>query len=215
MQKFCGNPIDRSCGDRKSETFLADCVECPDSKFLFYQIGKILFFRKSEEREARLAYHSQKQCMELLEIDAIVKVLQFQCVVLGKLDGSWVISIEMPCEKGLSEEHELIAPLSLTIRDDNDAAVAGLALTLHNWHLANAFDSVTGARNESCEGGMKRRSKVNLSSKIYPRVNPVVIACVISADGQRCLLGKMKKHPVGFYSCLSGFLEVISSYSMC
>jgi NAD+ diphosphatase len=35
----------------------------------------------------------------------------------------------------------------------------------------------------------------------------VVIAAVLSRDRHRCLLGRNKQFPPGFYSCLAGFIE--------
>lgn len=47
-----------------------------------------------------------------------------------------------------------------------------------------------------------------LSNCCYPRTDPVVIMGVLSPDGERMLLGRQKKWPPGFWSCLAGFLEV-------
>jgi len=66
--------------------------------------------------------------------------------------------------------------------------------------------SNSGELTESVEGGMKRKSIVS-SRKVYPRLDPVAIACIISQDGSKCLLGNMKRAPPGFYSCLSGFID--------
>lgn len=41
----------------------------------------------------------------------------------------------------------------------------------------------------------------------YPRTDPTVIMAIISPDGEGILLGRQKKWPPGFYSCLAGFLE--------
>jgi NAD+ diphosphatase len=92
-----------------------------------------------------------------------------------------------------------------------DAAMAGLTHAMLSWHKTNHFEGIKGEPTEPCEGGMKRVSTVSRKLKLYPRIDPVAIACVISADGQRCLLGNMRKHPNFFYSCLSGFIEPCES----
>ena len=92
------------------------------------------------------------------------------------------------------------------LSSQEDSAVAGLALSLHAWHTNNKYMSKTGELTTSVEGGMKRKSTTS-GSKVYPRIDPVAIACVISQDGNKCLLGSMKRSPTGFYSCLSGFIE--------
>jgi NAD+ diphosphatase len=50
-------------------------------------------------------------------------------------------------------------------------------------------------------------SNATLNSFNYPRTDPVVIMGVISPDGERLLLGRQKKWPQGFWSCLAGFIE--------
>ncbi|CAO1625184.1 unnamed protein product [Jaminaea pallidilutea] len=50
-------------------------------------------------------------------------------------------------------------------------------------------------------------STTTLSNFSYPRTDPVVIMGVLSPDGERLLLGRQKKWPKGFWSCLAGFIE--------
>jgi len=88
-----------------------------------------------------------------------------------------------------------------------DIAIAGHALAIINWHRSNIYSSFSGQFTKCIEAGSKREC-VTTKRKIYPRCDPVAIACVISADGQRCLIGRSKKYPPGLHSCLSGFIEV-------
>ena len=37
--------------------------------------------------------------------------------------------------------------------------------------------------------------------------DPVIIVAVLSRDGTKILLGRQKRYPLNFYSCLSGFVE--------
>ncbi|KDN37740.1 hypothetical protein K437DRAFT_259668 [Tilletiaria anomala UBC 951] len=46
-----------------------------------------------------------------------------------------------------------------------------------------------------------------LSNFSYPRSDPVIIAGILSADGERILLGRQRTWPKSFYSCLAGFVE--------
>lgn len=96
-----------------------------------------------------------------------------------------------------------------------DVAIAGQALAMISWHRENQFDGRCGMPTESIEHGVKRKTTTSLEGvppvkKLYPRVDPVMIACVVSPDGRQCLLGKMKAMPKNFYSCLSGFIEVMN-----
>ena len=38
-------------------------------------------------------------------------------------------------------------------------------------------------------------------------IDPVIIVAVLSKDGERILLGRQKRFPSGFYSCIAGFME--------
>jgi 8-oxo-dGTP pyrophosphatase MutT (NUDIX family) len=38
-------------------------------------------------------------------------------------------------------------------------------------------------------------------------LDPVIIVAVLSKDGTKTLMGRQKRFPPGFYSCLAGFLE--------
>lgn len=51
-----------------------------------------------------------------------------------------------------------------------------------------------------------------LSNFHYPRTDPVIIMAIISPDGEKVLLGRQKKWPDGFYSCLAGFCEPGESF---
>ncbi|KAN0062356.1 NADH pyrophosphatase [Thecaphora frezii] len=51
-----------------------------------------------------------------------------------------------------------------------------------------------------------------LSNFHYPRTDPVIIMAILSADGESVLLGRQKKWPKGFVSCLAGFCEPGESF---
>ena len=55
-------------------------------------------------------------------------------------------------------------------------------------------------------------STQTLSNFHYPRTDPVIIMAIISPDGEKVLLGRQKKWPSGFYSCLAGFCEPGESF---
>lgn len=90
-----------------------------------------------------------------------------------------------------------------------DSSIAGQAISMMHFHKTNIFSGVNAERTKSIELGTKR--SFGKDKKIYPRLDPVAIALVISPDGSRCLLGRMKGSPKGFFSCLSGFIEQCES----
>lgn len=50
-------------------------------------------------------------------------------------------------------------------------------------------------------------STTQLTNFCCTRTDPVVILSILSPDGERLLLGRLKKWPKGFRSCLVGFIE--------
>lgn len=46
-----------------------------------------------------------------------------------------------------------------------------------------------------------------MSLHILTNLDPVIIVAVLSKDGTKTLMGRQKRFPPGFYSCLAGFLE--------
>jgi NAD+ diphosphatase len=87
-----------------------------------------------------------------------------------------------------------------------DAEAAIRALALLNWHRANAFSAADGTPTAPTPCGRRRTTAAGRT--LYPRVDPVAICLVSSADGQRCLLGRQAAWPAGMYSCVAGFVEL-------
>jgi NAD+ diphosphatase len=80
------------------------------------------------------------------------------------------------------------------------------AVALLGWHRANAFSGADGT--PSTPGDLPGRRRVLSSGRsVYPRIDPVAIVLCVSADGQRCLLGRGAKFPPGMYTCIAGFVE--------
>lgn len=142
----------------------------------------------------------------------------------------WYISIALPSsiatlvlnhkrkqvEDPNSLKYEDGRSMLVKLRSQHELAMAGQAIALVSWHEASKFDGRLGQTTTPIECGMKRIPTGSSSSlsKLYPRVDPVVIGCIISPDGKMCLLGKMRKMPKNFFSCLSGFIEVLFFYSL-
>ncbi|KAL1527339.1 hypothetical protein AB1Y20_016009 [Prymnesium parvum] len=82
------------------------------------------------------------------------------------------------------------------------------AVSLLSWHRENLYSGLNGERTEAVEGGRRRAQPASAGGRtIYPRVDPVAICLVVSADGERCLLGRQKNYPSGMWTCISGFVE--------
>ena len=95
-----------------------------------------------------------------------------------------------------------------------------------DWNARHPFCAGCGQPNLSTEAGYKRvcpptdrrgttesharddcPTRHGISNVCFPRSDPTMIAAVVSADGQRILLGRQARYPPHWYSTLAGFLE--------
>ena len=104
----------------------------------------------------------------------------------------------------------------------------GQARAIMDWNIRHTFCAGCGNPNLSVHAGYKRvcpstdrkgnltgeaqtlpdcPTRKGISNITFPRTDPVMIAAVVSADGQRCLLGRQSRWPPNWYSTLAGFLE--------
>ncbi|KAI8811866.1 NUDIX hydrolase domain-like protein [Cladochytrium replicatum] len=95
-----------------------------------------------------------------------------------------------------------------------DATILSLARAMLDWNKRYVFCSMCGAETASDHAGWKRvcsngdcGSNKGVQNVSYPRTDSVVIACIVSKDGTRCLLGRQKSWPPRMYSCMAGFIE--------
>ncbi|KAI5780795.1 NUDIX hydrolase domain-like protein [Geopyxis carbonaria] len=110
----------------------------------------------------------------------------------------------------------------------NDAAVVAMARHVLHWNDRNTFCSACGSRTMSVHGGTKRVcpatdaaapdtpraacvSRQGVHNIAFPRTDPTVIMAVVNAAGDKVLLGRQRRWPDRFYSCLAGFCEPAES----
>ncbi|KAH9845738.1 Peroxisomal NADH pyrophosphatase NUDT12 [Teratosphaeria destructans] len=103
-----------------------------------------------------------------------------------------------------------------------NSAILSHARSLLDWNNRNRFCSACGGHTLSTHGGAKVvcppadkgiarptacATRVGLHNQAFPRTDPTVIIAPISADAKRVLLGRGKRWPENYFSCLSGFVE--------
>ena len=104
----------------------------------------------------------------------------------------------------------------------DDSAILSHARSMVDWNLRNRFCSACGGRTLSTQGGAKMvcppadagvprktacPTRIGLHNQAFPRTDPVIVIAPISADSRRVLLGRGKRWPENYFSCLSGFVE--------
>lgn len=97
-----------------------------------------------------------------------------------------------------------------------------------DWHNHNKFCSSCGSPTLPIHGGTKIicppkdasqpnrvhkncQTRTGLHNTAFPRTDPTLIAAPVSSDGKRVLLGRGKRWPENYFSCLSGFIEPAES----
>ncbi|KAL8929462.1 MAG: hypothetical protein Q9208_001131 [Pyrenodesmia sp. 3 TL-2023] len=121
----------------------------------------------------------------------------------------------------------------------HDAAIYAQGRALLDWNARNPFCAQCGQPTLSINGGMKRTcppkdmaslkgaiggnvaaapterpdcaTRKGISNLCFPRTDPTVIMAVVSADGERVLIGRQKRWPQYWYSTLAGFVEPAES----
>ncbi|CAN0900902.1 Nudix hydrolase 19, chloroplastic [Linum grandiflorum] len=89
-----------------------------------------------------------------------------------------------------------------------DLAIAGHARALLEWHKKSRFCGSCGANTQPIEGGRRKQCLNEIcKSRVYPRIDPVVIMLVIDRENDRVLLSRQSRFVPRMWSCLAGFIE--------
>ena len=92
--------------------------------------------------------------------------------------------------------------------EDGRAAIVAQARSLLKWHSQNPFCTRCGSRTSPQMAGSQRAcTDTDCGVVIFPRIDPVVIMLVVSADGEHCLLGRNPGYPGRLVSALAGYME--------
>jgi NAD+ diphosphatase len=67
--------------------------------------------------------------------------------------------------------------------------------------------AATAPAPKSSNPSPTEQHQIRCGRTVYARTDPVVIALIISANGENVLLSRKKEFPKGVYTCVAGFLE--------
>lgn len=203
LNTFAGNPLNRGGDQRNDPAWVAEQGANPEALALVIWGGKPL-----------VEDHADGPRLQWLGLAAARSVAGREEVFLGFWKGAPVFAVEAQGEadptdgalKGLGafpEMREAAAMLS-----GADAAMAGGARSLFEWHGRHGFCANCGQTTEVACGGWKRVCP-GCGAEHFPRVDPVSIMLPVykGGDEPRCLLGRQAAWPEGRMSALAGFIE--------
>lgn len=197
---FAGGHLDRAGNQRRNEQWVAEQAIAPAARFLpLWQL------------KAPVAKDGSPALYWLSGNEVRTKFPHVSPIFLGLDDaGAPYFAVdasngnETPPFDGAAqfEEVRAIAPGV----DRGDAALLAQARSLIDWHARHAYCAVCGSATALRDGGYVRRCvSATCGAQHFPRTDPVVIMLIHKDD--RCLIGRQKWFPEGFYSTLAGFME--------
>ena len=91
----------------------------------------------------------------------------------------------------------------------SDAGILAQAKSIIDWNQRYIYCPQCGCKTDSIDSGYKRlcsnvdcKAHQSVQNYAYPRTDAVVIVNIISADGERCLLGRKREWQKNMFSCI-------------
>jgi len=200
---YTGSLLDRADRNREDTHWLESHRHHPNTRYLpFWDLGVAMYRNPDPE----LYWCTNRDLSDELDTDCT-------SVFLGiDNDGVACFSIlidEATQQKLVAQNVGFVdARSAATQLEDGRAAIVAQARSLLNWHSQNPFCTRCGSRTRSQMAGSQRTcTNSDCDVVIFPRIDPVVIMLVVSADGEHCLLGRNPGYPGRLVSALAGYME--------
>lgn len=190
-ETFAGARLDRAGEHRHDAAWVSERLADPASRAVVVTRGGVLVDPADETRLARLSLSPEPE----------PGAGELAPVLLGLQDGAAVFAIDGGRREDAAGLRDAVARLS-----GEEAALAGHAAALLNWHRFHPHCSRCGHATDVGEAGYVRTCP-NCGASHHPRTDPVVIMAVIDEPNDRVLLGRQATWPPGRYSALAGFVE--------
>lgn len=196
---FAANDLIRD-SEHRDETTLGQALCDPACRFFLHSGNRVLV-EKGENPRALFTADEASQWGGKPE----------EGVLLGRTpEGAPRISLACRIE-----EEELQEPLRLydyrsllyssSVSEAEAGAIAQGGAIL-SWLANHKFCGRCAAPTITQIGGYRVKCS-GCGHTVFPRTDPVVIMLAISADGERCLMGRSPHFPPGWFSTLAGFVE--------
>ncbi|KAL5729524.1 NAD(+) diphosphatase [Ranunculus cassubicifolius] len=199
----------------------------PNFKILPFQKGKPLASSEDQIGNSNsppppwhLAWISLSDCKEFWNnSDSDTKLTENSFVYLGSDEDQdvvyWAIDVSDSVKELRERKFCFVELRTLMVATDwsepaamGELAVAGHARALLEWHNVSRFCGHCGQKTVPVDAGRRKKcSSEDCKTRVYPRVDPVVIMLVIDKENDRALLGRQSRFVPRMWSCLAGFIE--------
>lgn len=200
---FAGNPLDRAGDKREDAIWLAEQLEHDDGSCLAIWEGGVLV--EPGPTGDRIAWLSPNLARDAAGGDWVFLGLWKDAPVFAVRFVGEADPTAGPVE-GLGRFIDLRTAAAAL--GGPEAAMAGTAKSLFDWHDRHGFCSVCGEPSRPVSGGWKRQCE-SCEAQHFPRLDPVAIMLPVYTGGPEpiCLLGRQAAWPAGRMSALAGFIE--------
>lgn len=199
---FSAPAIHRATHRRQDETWLAEQLQAPTTRFVLMWRSKNLFADEPTPRLFLLAPHDLGELAEQTE----------SAILLGAAEGRAYFALDLPPDDEppgflLTEGRRFRGLRSVAaLLDRWDAALLAYAKGMVYWHQRHRFCGDCGSPTKSAQGGHLRVcTNPACGQHHFPRTDPAIIVLVVS--GRRCLLGRQATWRKGVYATIAGFVE--------
>lgn len=201
---FAGNPLDRAGNERRDPAWVTAQQKSPDARLLILRKGQPAI--DTTDATPRLLWRGATA------FDALPEGTER--VLLGLRDGRphWAADLSLADETVFTDgEHRDLRSAAFSLAPD-EAAIAGVARWLLDWHRRHQYCARFGHKTISSEGGFKRLNP-ETGTEHFPRHDPVAI--VLPLYGDQVCLGRSPHFPEGMVSAFAGFVEAGETMEEC
>ena len=198
---FTGSPLDRAAHHRRDAGWISARLGDPSTRILpMWRLKPLI----TPGAQPSIAWLSPGQTGETVAAGTSVFLGFDDGIAHFAADATDLSESEPPYPQlGKFIDLRTIAPQL----PGTEPAILAQARSLIDWHARHRFCARCGEATTAVDAGHARQCVSEVcGDQHFPRTDPVVIMLVVS--GQRCLLGRSARFPVGFYSALAGFVEV-------
>ena len=199
---FAANPLNREGNTRSDPAQIEKFFQNINAKFIPFWDLKVPIQNRNNQFSIAFIKKNQLENLSSDPNQTIFLGIEGNCPIFifpinDKVKNSFIKSSDVQFED-LRTVTRLIS--------NPDASILAQGRAILDWNDKNNFCGKCGFKTCYAEGGNVRKcSNENCQTLHFPRTDPVVIMLVHKEE--KCILGRQRSFPNGFYSVLAGLME--------